>query len=749
MVATERKQPQQARAQQTVHVILEATVQILDREGFEAATTTRIAEVAGVSIGSLYQYFSHRDAILNALQDREFCRTLSLMQRVLAEGNLDEAPRKTVSAVLKGLADLYSQSPGLHRVLTIEGLRVAKAERVHAFDLRVIDLVRHFLSATKAPIVRSNVEAAAFILYRQCARRCSPTCSNALTGSMPSDSSRSSRNSSWATCLAPGCAERPTRPRVPRVRETPLSETARDQSTWARRAMSVPDRRDAGCATTASGSDAISVKFRERRASVAGNEKRLGGWLKASYGVGLSAEGIKNNAFNLFLLFYYQQIVGLDSALCGLALFIALCVDGIVDPAIGVLSDGLRSRLGRRHPFMYASSLPLAVCYFAIFVPPAGAGKVVLFAWLTSFAVLTRVAMACFTIPHQSLVAELTTDPDERTTLQSLRTVFAWLFGILNAFLAYTVFLAKTPEYPLGLLNPKGYSSLATFGAAAMFVATGLSTVATNRAALRAQSSGKVAHRVSFGQLPGALRVALKSASYRASVLAGLFVFVGWGMNDNMTNYMTTFFWRFTSAQIGGIIVAIFFASLVVLATARPLARRFGMRRLGMAAGGLGTFILPLLISLRLANLLPNDPSTLLTTFMCVAFLGYAGTIMAMTVVGAMIADVTDEHELVTGERQEGMLFAALSLITKAASGVGVLFTGIFVRLVGIPATTSTAAIDPTIARNLGIVAALSSAAFGMAIVYSFSGYRLDRTAHENVLLQLKDRALLARERSL
>ncbi len=66
-----RKKPQQARAQQTVHAILEATVQVLEREGPEAATTTRIAEVAGVSVGTLYQYFSHRDAIFDALQDTE------------------------------------------------------------------------------------------------------------------------------------------------------------------------------------------------------------------------------------------------------------------------------------------------------------------------------------------------------------------------------------------------------------------------------------------------------------------------------------------------------------------------------------------------------------------------------------------------------------------------------------------------------------------------------------------------------
>jgi AcrR family transcriptional regulator len=166
MASKERKLPRQPRAQQTVHAILEATVQILDREGLDAATTTRIAEVAGVSIGSLYQYFSHRDAILNALQDREFERTLAVIERVLADGNLDKEPVETVRSALRELAGLYTSRTGLHRVLAIEGLRVAKAARVHAFDLRVIQVVRHFLAATNAPILRTNVDAAAFLVYQ-------------------------------------------------------------------------------------------------------------------------------------------------------------------------------------------------------------------------------------------------------------------------------------------------------------------------------------------------------------------------------------------------------------------------------------------------------------------------------------------------------------------------------------------------------------------------------------------------------
>jgi AcrR family transcriptional regulator len=164
-----RKRPQQARAQSTVHAILEATVQVLEREGPEAATTTRIAEVAGVSVGTLYQYFSHRDAILDALQAREFERALALVQTVLNVGNLAKSPRETVTAAVQGMIEIYVACPGVHRVLAMEGLRSTKADRIHSFDLRVIALIRHFLAATGTPVRRKNVDAAAFVVF-QCVR---------------------------------------------------------------------------------------------------------------------------------------------------------------------------------------------------------------------------------------------------------------------------------------------------------------------------------------------------------------------------------------------------------------------------------------------------------------------------------------------------------------------------------------------------------------------------------------------------
>jgi AcrR family transcriptional regulator len=160
-----RKQPQQARSKATVTAVLDAMIRILDREGPDAATTTRVAEVAGISIGTLYQYFSHRDAILDALQDREFERAMEFMQRVLgkaADGLGEEVARE----VIRGLLSLYAEAPGLHRVLALEGLRVTPAHRVHAFDMRIIGVVRSFLAVSSLPIRRKNLDAAAFVIFQ-------------------------------------------------------------------------------------------------------------------------------------------------------------------------------------------------------------------------------------------------------------------------------------------------------------------------------------------------------------------------------------------------------------------------------------------------------------------------------------------------------------------------------------------------------------------------------------------------------
>ena len=92
--------------------------------------------------------------------------------------------------------------------------------------------------------------------------------------------------------------------------------------------------------------------------------------IKVSYGVGQAAEGIKNAAFNVFVFFYYTQVLGLSTVYMGIAIGIALAVDSITDPLIGSLSDNWQGKHGRRHPFIYASILPLGLAFIGLLNPP-------------------------------------------------------------------------------------------------------------------------------------------------------------------------------------------------------------------------------------------------------------------------------------------------------------------------------------------------------------------------------------------
>jgi AcrR family transcriptional regulator len=111
-----RRQPRQRRARQTVEAILDAVVRVLKREGFDAVTTNRIAEVAGVSIGSVYQYFPDKRAIFVALHQRHLAAVDRLIEAKLVEyaaSSLEEL----VHAMVEAMVEAHRADPELHELL--------------------------------------------------------------------------------------------------------------------------------------------------------------------------------------------------------------------------------------------------------------------------------------------------------------------------------------------------------------------------------------------------------------------------------------------------------------------------------------------------------------------------------------------------------------------------------------------------------------------------------------------------------
>ena len=92
---------------------------------------------------------------------------------------------------------------------------------------------------------------------------------------------------------------------------------------------------------------------------------------RIAYGVGGGVFAIKEAAYAIFILLFYTQVLGLSGSITGMVIALSLVWDGISDPLVGSWSDRLRSRYGRRHPFMVYSTLRLALGFIGLFSPPA------------------------------------------------------------------------------------------------------------------------------------------------------------------------------------------------------------------------------------------------------------------------------------------------------------------------------------------------------------------------------------------
>lgn len=159
-----RKRPRQARARATVDAILEAAARVLVDEGYEGANTNRIAEVAGVSIGSLYQYFPNKQALVGALVERHVRHIMDLLASGLmnaASMNLPDAIRKLVEVML----NVHRVEPELHRVLAEQLPRVSTPDHHRQTNATAQAMIRGYLELRHAELRPGlDLETAAFVL---------------------------------------------------------------------------------------------------------------------------------------------------------------------------------------------------------------------------------------------------------------------------------------------------------------------------------------------------------------------------------------------------------------------------------------------------------------------------------------------------------------------------------------------------------------------------------------------------------
>lgn len=456
---------------------------------------------------------------------------------------------------------------------------------------------------------------------------------------------------------------------------------------------------------------------------------------KLAYGLGAIAYGIKDNGYSVFLLLFYNQVVGLPAQAVGTIIGLALIFDAFIDPLIGHFSDRTHTKWGRRHPWLYASALPIALSWLMLWRPPQGDAQMIL-GYLLIAAIVTRAAIATNEVPSLAMAPELTRDYHERTLVLRYRYLFGWAGGLAMLMAAYGYFL-KPPHGALsGPLAVKGFAAFGLAGALVMAATVLISAIGTHR---------RLAHpprrRIESKPLKATLadiRETLSNRAFLLLMLAGLFGYTNQGVGFAMSNYNLAFVWQFAPAQLLLYSVGLFGGCVVIFFAVGPIARALGKKAAAAVLTLAGSLINMAPYLLRWAGLFPDPGSPdLLPVFLFFVTIGTALGIGAMIIGASMMSDVVEASEERTGRREEGLFFAGALFMQKCSGGLGIFFAGLILAAAQFPTGVRPGAVAIPVIDNLILLFAGVTIALAALSAVAFLYFPFGREEHEARLAKL------------
>ncbi|MCP4749803.1 MAG: hypothetical protein GY866_02830 [Proteobacteria bacterium] len=467
--------------------------------------------------------------------------------------------------------------------------------------------------------------------------------------------------------------------------------------------------------------------------------RSLLGW----YGLGAAPGGIALTT-GTFLVFYYNQILGVAGATVGLALLIASIFDAVTDPIAGAISDRTRSRFGRRHPYLFACAIPLGIVFYLIWVPPGFLGSGGLVIWLVFWLLIQRLLTTFHTVPYLALGAELTHDYNERTKLTTARSYFSNFGRSIAGAMLLLVFLRPTAEYPNGQHNPAGYPPFAMTFALVTVLLVGISAWKTlsEGQSLTQPSGRRLSWKATLIAPLRDIRDALRYRPFRSITFCVLVQNSAYGVSDALGMYMTTFFWGVSNQWFFLWGIGMFSGIFIGFEFWRKIGLRLEKRRIYIigSLGYLASYIIPYV--LKVLGWWPQSESWLyiplyIATTGFVAHFFIAGPAI-MT--GSMLGDITDLDELESGKRREGVIFGAESLAFKMFVGLGPVIAGYVVDFAGIVPNMQPSEVSERTIVFLGLGQGVTSAILFTVSLMFIVRYDLTRDRHKSILKGLQGR---------
>lgn len=429
------------------------------------------------------------------------------------------------------------------------------------------------------------------------------------------------------------------------------------------------------------------------------NSGKLSFGTKAFFGSGETVSVMTGTVIGLYFMYFLTNVVGIAPAIAGTIFMVGRLWDAIFDPIVGMISDRTRTRWGRRRPFFIITAVPISVLYFFLWFPIETDNQWLQIIYYTIVYVFFMTSLAAFYIPYLSLMAEMTDDYHERTSVNNYRIFYQLFFGLVAA----TVPKMIADHYINNYDNPSlGYMMLGLSIAAFVFLIPFILFKTTKERPVKKVNAHKENYVKEFFTV-------YKNNTFRYLLL----IYVGCYAASNVVEgfviyYMADWLNRESDMPILFVIVVGF--GILSLPLWSKISIKLGKKQalvIGLAVWAIS--------QLTFFFITPAAPDYIVYVVGAIVGVGYG---VAHVLPWSMLPDVLDEDELKTGQKREGLYAGVMNLLMKVINSLAMFLIGIILQVAGYAAKTPlgdgtlqtiriTMAVAPTIFVVIGLVAAI------------------------------------------
>lgn len=397
--------------------------------------------------------------------------------------------------------------------------------------------------------------------------------------------------------------------------------------------------------------------------------RKLPFWLKTLYGSGDWGISSISMMRSIFYAIYLTDVVGIEPRLASLGALVGIIWDAVNDPLIGVLSDRMKSKLGRRRPFLLWFAFPFGLSFVILWSAPNWGSQIGLLIYVTLSFMISDTLTTLVSVPYLSLTPELTQNYDERTSLSSFRTVFQLASAMVVVIAAPMIVDAVIAG---GGSQQQGFMTAgAVFGAIGSLPLFLIGLVVRERFASRVEEQEALPFRetvkLAWQNIPFRYAVGIYMFNWSAVDMVAItfpFFLLYWVAQGNMLAKITLF--GVDLALESAFFGVLMFACILFVPFWLRISKRFN--KVGAYIAGMAAWIV---VQLMIFTIQPGEINYLLA----IAALAGIGVSAAYVLPDSILPDVIEWDELRTRRRQEGIYYGVRTLIRKLTGALVIFVT--------------------------------------------------------------------------